>query len=348
MKKSVFSVAVLIIMFALICVSCKTTPPAEPAPGDVLSGAIAKAEDARKRAIDFESPAYFPSDWEVLEARYADAGNLPKSTANEAQQAAAAYNAAADAYDELFKKTLPLSAQAREDELMAVREELISTGFTNYFPEYLKKADDLALAALDQYEAGNYYEARDATAKALDEYETLLIGAKIFLTRQEIVDRGFSKYDPDNFDKADEVTIAAMDAYEAGNKEAAVKNAEDAQLRYNLVLSNGWTAYAADRRNSAALERELALAERANIAVRDTFREAEALFSQAEESFEFENFQNAAIIYTDAEAIYVISRQETGEKRQRAIESIRLAEEKIGESNETAIEAEKIIEGGSR
>ena len=433
MKKSVFSVTLLIMMFVLICVSCGsapeaasvtppvsgttpvttpvsqpapvtppvsgttpvTTPASQPAPvtpptsgtapvsqpapvtppalgsapvaipiagpestvqierpaqvyPEALTVHVTRTDDTRKRAIDFDSPAYFPSDWETIEAMYDDADNLPKSTDAEIQQAAVSYNAVADAYDELFRKTVPLYAQAREDEVMAARDELISTGFTDYVPEYLQNADKIALAAMDQYDAGDYYGARDTAAKALDEYETLMIGAKVFLTRQEIIDRGFIKYDPENFDKAEEVVTTAMDEYEAGNREAAIAAAEEAQLRYNVVLENGWTAYAADRKKSAVLERELALAERANIATRDIFREGETIFNQAEEIFESENYRDAALLYTDAEAIYVISRQETEDKRRRALEVIRIAEEKIEESNETAVEAERIIEGGPR
>jgi hypothetical protein len=356
MKKSIFSLIVLTLMFTLISVSCTSTPEPEaqqsaaseaPAPTS-LSGAMARAEDARKRATDFECPAYFPSDWDAAEAQYVAAGNSPRSTASEIQQAVASYNAAADVYDDLFKKTIPLYAQAREDEVMIARDDLIATGFTHSFPDYLEKADEIALEALDQYEAGNYYEAKDTAAKALYEYDVLMNGGKIFLARQEVVDRGFWVYDSDNFDKADEVTITAINEYEAGNKETAVANAEEALLRYNLVLSNGWTAYSVDRRNSAVSERELALSERANIAARDSFREAEAIYNQAEETYSSENFQNAAILFTDAEALFMISRYETDEKRVRAIETIRLAEEKIEESNETAIEAERIIEGGSR
>ena len=359
MKKSIILLTVLIVMFALISVSCVTPPkpePDQPPPPAVLevpstSGmneARVKAEDARKRVIDFEGPIYFPSDWEAAEARYNAAGNMPRSTAGEIQQATTSYSVAADTYNELFRKTMPLYAQAREDEIMAAREELIASGFTNSFPDYLENADKIALEANEEYEAGKYYEAKETAAKAREEYETLMTGARVFLARQEIVDRGFWKYDSDNFDKADEVTIAAMNEYEAGNKEAAVTNAQEALLRYNLVLSNGWTAYSGDRRNSAALERELALSERANIAARDSFREADAAYNQAEGAFSSGNFQNAAILYTDAEALFVISRHETEEKRLRAIETIRLAEEKIDESNETAIEAERIIEGGSR
>jgi len=360
MRKNVFFALALLSVFTLIGVSCKSTPepaPAAPKPAvqqapdqslNTLRDPVSRAEEARQRAIDFDSPLYFPSEWEGLETQYAAAGNMPKTTPAEIQQAVTAYNAVAEAYDDIFKKAIPLYAQAREDEIISARDELISTGFTNYFPQYLQNADDLALSALDQYEAEDYYASKDTAAKALKEYETLLLGSKVFLARQEILNRGFRDYDPDNFDLADEVAQTAIQEYEAGNKEAAVNNAEEALLRYNIVLANGWVIYAADRRASAASERELALSERANIAARETFRSADTLFNSAEENFKAEKYSDAGLLFIDAEANFAISRQETEEKRLRAEEAIRLAEEKVEESNETAIEAERIIEGGSK
>ena len=352
MKKSVFSVVVLIIMIALISVSCKTTPPAETAAttASTVRDALNRAgvEEARKRAQDFESPSYFPSDWEAVEAEYAEAGNMPKSNNSEIQQATAALSKVTGTYNDLFKKTIPLYAQAREDEIMAARDELIHTGFTSVFPEYLKNADNMTLAALSQYEAEDYYAARDTAAAALDEYKTLQTGARVFIARQEIVDRGFIEYDPDNFARADEVTQAAMEKYEAGDKKAAVDSAEEALLRYNLVLKNGWTTYAADRRSSASAERERAISNKVNVAVREGFREADALFNHAEEIFKTEKFEDAAILFTESEALFVVAGQETDEKRRRAMETIRIAEEMIEASDETASEAERIIEGGSR
>ena len=369
MKKTIISIFLIAAIAALISVSCGSAPPATgqqltegggPARGTetvrsddqtvpaALREPIAKAEEARRRAVDFESPDYFPSDWEGLEAQYNAAGVMPRSNANEIQQAVTAYNNAADAYDDLFAKTLPLYAQAREDEVISVRDELIGTGLTARFPEYLQNVDKIALAAMDQYEAGDYYAARDTAAEALKEYETLLTGARVYLVRQEIVDRGFDVYDFENFSRADEITLAALEEYETGNKEAAVAHAEDALLRYNVVLENGWPKYAVVRRASVASERNLALSERANIAARDTFREADAIYNQAEEIFATEDFQNAAVLFVSAEALFAVSRVETEEKRQRAIETIKLAEERIEESGETAVEAERIIEGGSR
>jgi hypothetical protein len=298
--------------------------------------------------MDFQCPEYFPTEWEELEAMYDAANALPVSNAVEVQAAINIYNALTPQYDDLMNKAAPLYAQAREDELMAKRQELISTGFTVYFPEYLKNADDLALTALSQFEAKDYYTAKDTADKAMNEYETLLTGAKVFLVRQEIIDRGFKEYDPDNFNRADETVKTAMESYEAGNKEAAVASAEEALLRYNLVLASGWTAYAGERRDHAVTERQLAMEEKVNIASRSSFREAEAMFAQAEESFKSEAYSEAAIYYTDSEARFAIARIETEERRQRAVEAIRMAEEKVLESNETAIEAGKIIEGVSR
>ena len=317
-------------MAVSLSISCKSTGK------EAEDEALAKVQAARQRAIDFECPAYFPSEWEAIEAQNEAAGNV------------AEYNAVAEAYDELFMKTIPLYAQAREDEVMAARGQIISSGFAEYFPEYLKRADDIALTAQGQYEAGEYYKAKETVTTAMTEYEALQTGAQVFLARQEIIDRGFTQYDAENFLKADEVAQTAIESYDAGDRAGALANAEEALLRYNLVLANGWTSYASVRREAAAAERELALAERANIASRETFRGADTIFNHAEENLAAENFTVAGLSYLEAEAMFAISRKETEERRLRAEEAIRLAEEKIEESSEAAMEAERIIEGGTR
>jgi hypothetical protein len=348
-------------MFTLTGISCKSAPPTveatlvipaedpeEDAPRGSIQELTSRVEEARKRAIDFESPSYFPSEWEAVEARYAAIGEMPRTTPAEIQRLTTTLSVIAITYDDLFNKTIPLYAQAKEDAICAVRDSLINTGFTTAFPGYLRGADEIALAALEQYEARDYYTARDSAIAALNEYELLLIGARAFLARQEIIDRGFSGFDYENFTKADEVAQAAVVKFEAGDKKAAQESVEEALLRYNIVLKNGWVAFAAEKRSAAVTERELAITNRVNIAVRDGFREADVIFNQAVESFRTENFENAALFFIEAEARFAIAGQETYEKRQRALETIRLAEEKVEESIETAREAERLIEGGSR
>ena len=379
MKKYFFLLVLLQILFILISVSCGSTPPQpetqlqsespqppapEPAPAPVppapavpagpsqaalnaLDSVASRAEEARKRAIDFECPAYFPSDWEAVEAHYAAAGSLPTSTEAEVQQATALLNTVADSYDELFRKTISLYAQAREDEVIAARDELIATGLTRTFPELLRSTDETALSALGQYEAGDYYAARDTAAKALNEYEALSAAARVYLVRQEIIDRNFDKYDPESFYKADEIAWTAIDEFEAGNYGAAENYAEEALLRYSLVLASGRLTHAANLRDSAAAARQRALDLKANIAVRDFFNDADSLYSRAETALRAERYEDAAALYPESEVRFLIAGRDAEEKRRIATEAIREAEETVEASDETARHAEILIEGGS-
>jgi len=239
MKKISFFVLFMVMLLLTSVPSESEEQPGVTVFNEVPDNLITHVGNARKRAVDFECPAYFPSEWDAVEVQYAAAANMPNSNQNETEQASAFYTVA-DAYDNLFKRTIPLYAQAREDEVIYARDELISTGFTRFFPEYLRNIDQIALAALDQYEAGDYYKAKDTAAEALNEYEILIIGAEIFSTRQEIVDRGFMKYDFDNFDKADDFAQVAINEYEAGNKASAMTAAKESLRYFNIVLVNGY------------------------------------------------------------------------------------------------------------
>jgi len=341
MKRKIFLLFIALSVAVSMCISCKSTPKETPAAAPKSDPAVTaaknKADQARKQALDFDTNQYFPTEWDDAESQY-------RAAANDA----AKYAALVDVYNDLAKKAIPLYAQAKEDELMALRDQIIATGFTDAFPQYLKNADDLALAAKQKYDSGDYSGAKDSADAAFNEYNTLLTGAKVYLTRQEIINRGFTQYDSDNFVKADEIAQAALEAYNTGDKTAATSGAEEALLRYNIVLSNGWTTYAAERKEAAEKERQLAVNERANIASKDTFRKGDSSLEIANESYEAEVYSDAALAFVEAEAIFSVSRKETEEKRIRAEEAIRVAEEKIEESSGSALEAEKLIEGGSK
>jgi len=213
-----------------------------------FEAAVNRADTARKRAIDFESPEYFPSEWDDADSLYTTASNVPK-TPQSLQQTAAMFNTAADAYDDIFRKTIPLYAQSIEDEIMEARQKLINTGFRNFFPVYLKSADEKALLALSQFETGDYYNAEDTASNALNEYETLYTGVRVLLRRQEIIKNDLVKYGAGSFDKADEVSQTAYDEYKAGNIKTALINAEDALLQYETLLTNGLKASAGETSN---------------------------------------------------------------------------------------------------
>ena len=345
MKKTKFLVISFIAIFLLLSVSCKSTQSGDDDAAARMSMQqaanrfVTQAEEARKRAMDFESPAYFPSDWEKVEAQFADA---------RAGNDEGLLTAVVEAYNELFKRALPLYAQSWEDEIMSVRNDIIRSGIRNILPSYTGNADIIALEAKAQLEAGDYYIARDTAAKALGEFEGLLVGAKVYSRRQEIVARGFETYDPEGYEKALDVASTALEHHMAGDNRTARGYAEEALVLFDQLLLASWTRYAREQRESTTAEREQAIADRVNVAMREAFREADGLFTRAEASFNSGKYEEAALLYMDAEAMFVIAGQETRRRRQRASETIRIADERIEGSHETAIEAERIIEGGVR
>jgi hypothetical protein len=355
MKKSGIT---LLIMICVVMASCKSTQPAPdstvpataPSPETPdyasLDAAVARAEASRKRAADFDAASYFPGDWESAEALYADAGRLPRTGVEEVRQAAAGYNAAADAYDKVFRSSVPLYAQAREDEITAARDAALASGLADQFPQYLLKADRVVLGALEQYGKEDFYAARDSAAQALGLYQALKSGADAYLVRLAITDRNFAAYDPDNFDKADTAGLAAIGDYDAGNAEQARDGADEAKLHYDLVLKTGWTAFTAEKRASADAQRQNALDLKANIAVRDSFNAAVQIFNQAETSLKAEQYEESVSLYEQSEDLFLALGQNAVEKRRIAEDAIQAAEEKMKESDETAQKAELILEGG--
>ena len=351
MKKNALVVVLLCFLFILGCVSCQSAPrPASADSGQASADALKKASDsaaaARKRAMDFESPQYFPSDWESAEARYAEAGNVSQSGGGDIDAALAAYQSLTETYDGLFERSVPLYAQAREDEIMEIREAIKASGLPDAFPAYLPKADEAALRALAQYEAKDYYPAKDSAAEALRIYQALKTGGNAWAARQDIVGRDFIAYDPENFDRANESGLAARNAYEAEDIAAAGAGAEKSLELFTTVLQTGWSSYAANCAARAEAERQAALAVKANIAVKKTFDEAEDNYGQGSAALKEVEYEDAAAFFTNAEAVFILASTAAVEKRRAAADVIREAEEKIEQSDAAARQAEITIEEG--
>jgi hypothetical protein len=359
MKNRIFFAPLFVALLVLPFISCKSTPattptaqqPAAGTPAPVtateVGAAINRAEEARQKVIDFEGHTYFPSEWEAAEGKYTQAKLTDQKGTEAVRMVVAAYDAAAEAYEPIFEMAVPLYAQAREDEIMALRDKLIAAGARDYFPELFSLADQNSLTALEQYEAKEYYPARATALQSIDMYNTLTDAYTAWLTRKEIEERGFYDYDPDNFDRAGEILSDAMDSYQAGDYAAAREKADEALNRYNLVLSTGWAAYAELRSSFAGAERQAALDMKANIATRDIFGEADSNYKSAVDSYGSKNYENAAKQFIDSEALFIAASITTSEKRQNAAEALREANEKIEESGETARQAEIVLEGGS-
>ena len=325
-----------------------TDQPVQALPQDDLDTAIARAQEARRQAGDFEGLSYFPSDWEAADEHYAQAEQLPRGNEADIRNAINAYNATADSFDSIFRLAVPLYAQAREDEIMEIRGNLVDSGARIYFHEFLRSADNTALLALDQYEAADYYSSKATAANALQMFHILTTAFDTWQKKQVIDRRNFKYYDLDNYDRTEVIINNAIDAYSAGNLSIAQENANEALLRYSLILSTGWAGFAIQRSQQTEAEHQVALNQRANIAAGEYFTVADAAREKAMGLLAAEHYEEAVEQFDHAQAMFIRASLTTLERMNAATTAIREAIEKIEESDRAARQAETIIEGGQQ
>jgi hypothetical protein len=310
---------------------------------DSLIKARDRALAERARALDFESDSYFPGEWQAAEAGYVAARGLQHNTAAGVRQAAGEYSASADAFRGLFIRALPLFFQARNNEIGTARDGALAAGLDQTFPGCLPLADQTALAAMGQFEAGDYYAARDSAAQALAKYQVLRIAADAWLLRREILDRGFTSYGIEHFDIAGETLTLAVAAYLAGDVAAAHSGAEEALLRFALALRSGWAEYSVHLGSRARVERQTALDSKAHIAVKEIFDKSETVFRQAADSFAGEYYEFAARRYIEAARMFAEASTLAGEKQRKAAAPVREAGDKPDENGKAIHQAEQIF-----
>ncbi|MDR0598352.1 MAG: hypothetical protein LBG14_07590 [Treponema sp.] len=385
MKSKPFSGILAGLLVSLAILSCGGSPPpaetpppeppaAQPAPPagdpdlgppdqaalDNLHKALSRADTSRGWARDIEAPGYFPPEWDAAEGQYAEAGNNPgNATLGDVKKTIALYEAAAETYGSLARKCLPLFYEDLSGEILRARDGAIDGGIRDISPSRLEAADQRIDRALEQYEAGNaaetdtaaaenYYAAASSAFDALDRYNALILGARSYLLGEEIEERGFADYDPENYESAGSSLDAAVAAYDGGDTETALAQAEEAFLRYILVMNEGWRGYTGGLKLTAETERRNALGAKANVAVKKDFDDADGLYTRGTAAYNAQDYAAAAEYYSQSIPLFSNAAKTAEQKRVIAEEAIQTAETRIGQSEETAREAEAVLQGGAQ
>jgi hypothetical protein len=366
MKNKMWTGIFLGLIVSLLVVACKTPPqtadtanltgsevtsdpnlgPPDAAAVSALNDAKTRAENARKQAQYLDGQTYFPEDWDAAESQYRAAGEQEASTLGGAREAANKYNAAAGAYDDISRQAIPLYAQAREAEIVQARAGAVAAGIADISPERLAAADTMVRQAYELYQGEDYYSAAESAITAIDMYGALKTGAEGYTLWQEIETYGLGGYDSANYALAVETGLLAVDDYDGGRVEKAQVEGDAALARLKTVLAAGWESFAVERRDAANAERQAALDLKANVAVRNEFNAALAVYNQGETSFRTQRYDDAANLYVQSESMFTLTKNSAADKRRLAEEAIRAAEEKAAQSDITAQNAERIIEGG--
>ena len=337
----------LLVLF--ITTSCKSTPvaeepsstetPAQQDPGtpdraalDALDAAAARAEAARQLASDFEGPYFFPGDWQDAESLFSQAEQQKNtSTAASIRESTDRYNRAADAYEALAEKAVAAAFEYAERELTAARNAALAAGAEVLTPDYLLETDNVVAGALEKYEAGDFYGAKDSALSAFAMYGALKAGLDAYNAREQIADKA-EELVPDALLSADSAGMAAIAKWEAGDFDGAKADAETVLVMYLGV--------------AASAERQNALNYRANVAVRQDFNSTQTIFTQANTAFQAHRYDEAVRLYRECTPMFAVLAQIALEKQREAEENLQRANRRMAESDQTARDAERILEGG--
>lgn len=356
------------LLVPFILISCKT-PPAQPedvtpdsvvdtvgpvtedlnGPADAASlaafeDARAGADAARARAQAMDAAAYFPEDWDSAESRYGEAEKAGSpATLGEARNRADEWKQIAGVYDDLYEKAIPLFANDKAQQLLAAREAALEAGSRDILPDRFDATDELALSVQDKYDDGDYSGALVNGITAYNRYVVLKTIADAYALKQETDTYDFITYDPENYEAGIDAGNRAVDLFDVGSLADAWESAGEAVNKFYLVLENGWLGYTNERSVTAQSWRQAALEAKANVAVRDDYQNADKTYSQAHVALRAGNFREAADLFEQSGILFKQSRDAAVEKQVKAEEAIRLAEQKVSESELKAQSAQEVI-----
>jgi hypothetical protein len=222
----------------------------------------------------------------------------------------------------------------------AARNAAVAAGAQDILPVRLGLADEEASAVQEKNDGG--YDA-SALSAVLDRYMVLKTILDAYNLKQEADDNDFITHDSDTYDTGIKAGNNAVNLFDADSLDEAQKSAEEAVNSFKVVLNKGWTGYAEEQSGQAQTWRQSALDARANVAMREIFQNADKTFNEAFVSLRAEEYRDAAGLFDKAIALFRQGRDGAVEKRVKAEEAIRQAEQTISrrEAAKTAQETAK-------
>ncbi|MDR2842925.1 MAG: hypothetical protein LBV52_06960, partial [Spirochaetaceae bacterium] len=186
-------------------------------------------------------------------------------------------------------------------------------------------------------EAGQEVSKEDTSVQDAQAYENLgeLLAAAQD-ERAEILDNGFDQNDPDSFTIADNAFDRALKVYEAGaskpNKKAgndAMQDASEALNGFRIILDSGWMGKISVVRKASADAQQVALRQKADVAVRDGYNRAAELHNKGNGSYKLRDWKTSYNYFLEAKPVFEATAQAAMEKRRVAELALKNAEKKI-------------------
>jgi len=312
-------------------VDAATQPPDQESL-NALNAAAARAEAARDLVRDFGGDEFFPSEWNNASSLLTQAEQQRRTnTTAETQESTARYLRAAEAFEGMLDRTIARFYEFMENELVRAREAAVNAGAQVFVPDLLLQADNKVASAEDRYRAGDLQSARNAAEDALNMYVAIRAGIQAYLVREEIEELT-EQLAPEMLAEADSASLGAIDRWEAGDFLGARTGAENSLLLY--------------LRAAATAERQRALTLRANMAAELEFTAAQDLYNRANMAFHMQWTLDAIDAFGRCRFMFRRAGDIALQRRLEAEAALRLADQRLAESDEIARNIEAIIQAG--
>jgi hypothetical protein len=295
---------------------------------------------ARKEAFDLGAKDFFPEDYAAAEARYT-AGKAALD-ADGREVAKAELEAALPLYQALAERSAGMAAEKGRENSSAARERAIDSDAQLRSAEAFGAAEALNDQADAALAAGKNREAAELYRKAVFAYDAAEKRSRALVVKENVDWYDYAQYDAGNYALAGE-KIALADGLIAGDPEGANDANAEALLRYNLVLKKGWELNAGGKRKVAEGYKIDAEGIKAQVAVRDEYAQANAVWNDAALAFAAEDFEEASDLFAEAEELFKSVYELAASKRANAEAAIKAAAERADRSGAIAAEGDLII-----
>lgn len=228
------------------------------------------------------------------------------------------------------------AAQAEQllSQINQARDAAIEAGADKNCPDQMEKLD-AALKAMQ--ESGNLDDAQ----ALIDKYNLLANYSKALDAKDEIDEKDFAEYAPNNYDRGVDYLEKVEEALDADNYDKTVfVYAEDALKEFNTVINVAYKKIAKDERESAIDAKKKADSVKAGVARKAEYKEAAELIQSGDSLYSMQNAKKATEKYQNANEKFTYLYEDVSEKRAAAQAAIEEAKKRVAESAQFAEEAD--------
>lgn len=321
-------------------------PPAKPAEPEISKDRIASLHEEtlalRKEAFGLGLQDLLADGYSTAEKSYV--AGKEAMDADDRKAALDLLGTAKDSFAELLAKGGVMVAGNLATEAEAMRNLALKAGAESLTDILLATTDELAASAARALDDGDWRKAIPLWRDASGGYDVTEKSARAMTVRQKIDGLAFGPLDAGNY----ELAVRKLDA--AGSLvpsdiQTARDNADEALLRFNLVLSRGWELTAGKRRDDADRYRRDSDSIKAQVAVRAAYTEAFLVWTEAETALERGNHEDSVPLYVKAEQLFNDVFATASAKRDAALAAMAMAGGKTEESARIAREADERLSG---